>query len=117
MAFWAGSVASTIVFNGLTFASKCTNLAIDTALGVTEIVASAAGGIYLQAPVSIVRTIARPAVERMSEAFILGASVAAGVATGAVVYVAKKLIPFGKTDSTVEPVTKNEALKDVTEPQ
>jgi hypothetical protein len=91
MAFWAGSVASTIVFNGLTFASKCTNLALDTGLGVTEVVASAVGGIYLQAPVSIVRKVARPAMERMSEAFILGASVAAGVATGTVVYIGKKI--------------------------
>jgi hypothetical protein len=56
-----------------------------------EIAAGIVCGPVFQGGVSVARTLIRPAIEHTSQVAIMGASLAAGVATGAVVYTIKAI--------------------------
>ena len=88
-AFWSGSLAAGIVYNGLLFTSRCTNLLVDTTLSAVEIAAGIVCGPVMQGGVSVARNLIRPTLEHASQAAIMAASLATGVATGALVYTIK----------------------------
>ena len=90
-AFWSGSLVAGVVYNGLLFTSRCTNLLVDTTLSAVEIAAGIVCGPVFQGGVSVARNLIRPTIEHASQAAIMGASLAAGVATGAVVYTVKAI--------------------------
>ena len=90
-AFWSGSLVAGIVYNGLLFTSRCTNILVDTTMSAVEIAAGIVCGPVFQGGVSVARTLIRPTLEHASQAAIMGASLAAGVATGAVVYTIKAI--------------------------
>lgn len=90
-AFWSGSLVAGIVYNGMLFTSRCANLLVDGTLSAVEIAAGIVCGPVVQGGVSVARNLIRPTLEHASQAAIMGASLAAGIATGAVVYTVKSI--------------------------
>jgi hypothetical protein len=99
MAFFAGTIAGGIVYNGILFVSYCTRQLVNT----TELVAGllGAGRVF-----QVVRIVTEPVIDKSLQLAAMGTSVIVGSAVGMTVYAVQsmrkergeKMIDFGKVD-------------------
>ena len=89
-AFWAASLVSGVVYNGILFVSTCASAAVDTTLGITSTFAAVIGGPIAQHTITITRFFVKPTIERSAQVFAIGTSLAAGLATGMLVFTVER---------------------------
>ncbi len=88
---FAGSLATTVVYTGISLAAKAAKETTNIALTATDSVLGIVGGSWAQIPFRAIRAVAQPAAKASVQLATLGVSMLAGAVVGTSVYIGEKV--------------------------
>ncbi len=105
---FAGSLASGIMYTGLSLFTTATQATAHIALTTADTVLGIVGGPWIQMPFRVVHSIAKPVAEKTVQTATLGISLATGAVVGGTVFLGQKLFTTRSAVEKLKSDPKNE---------